>query len=240
MKIQTQIWLGIIIVVLLISFFGYQYFKSQEIISTITVAGSSELFYKPDQAKVWAGVSILKPNAQDAQNEANKIIDTMLKSLNEKGITNNDIETDSINLYEDQTWTQSGSKSNGWRATQTLKIKTKDLSKVGTIVDIAVKSGANQINNIEFTLTPEKELEYKKKAIEEATKSARTKAEAMAIGSGAKLGKVKSLSESNFYYTPYNYAMKDNVGSAAVSESAQVMPRDVTVTANVNVVYEIN
>lgn len=242
MKIQTQIWLGIIVVVVLIISFGFMYFNNinQTNINTIQADGQSEQIYSPDQARVWVGVSILKPNAQDAQEEENRIIRAIVDGLKAKGIAEKDIETENLNLYEEKTWTQSGEKSNGWRATQTLKVKTADFSKVGSIVNVGVSNGANQINNIEFYLSPAKEAEYKKKAIEEATKNARAKAEAMASGAGAKLGKVKSISESNFNYIPYMYGMKNNLGGgAAVSEAATVLPKDVTLTANVNIVYEL-
>jgi uncharacterized protein YggE len=239
---QTQkAWIGIAIIALVIvAIFGYQYLNLGKPSSTLNAAGTSELIFKPDQAKVWVGISVLKPNAEDAQNEANKVIGDMIDGLRYKGIKEEDIQTENINLYEEQEWTSTGQKSKGWRAVQTLKIKTTDFSKVGSIVDIAVKSGANEINNIEFSLTPEKEAQYKKQSIADATKNAREKAEAMASGSGAKLGKVISISESSFNYYPYRYDMMNKAaGTASVAESAAVMPKDVTVTANINLVYEI-
>ena len=130
--------------------------------NTINVAGESELNIEPDEAQVWAGISIVKDTAEEAQSEANKVINDMVDGLRYKGIQEEDIETENLNLYEERTWTQDeGSKVIGWRASQTLKVKTTDLNKVGEIVDIAVKSGANQINNINFQLSEAKEKEYK-------------------------------------------------------------------------------
>src|SRR3989344_2297190 len=230
MKTQNA-WIGIAIATLLIvAIFGYQYLDLGTQSSTLNTDGTSELIFKPDQAKVWVGISILKPNAEDAQAEANKAIKNIIDGLRSKGIKEEDIQTESLNLYEEKDWTQTGSKSKGWRAAQTLKIKTTDFSKVGQIVDIAVKNGANEINNIEFSLSPEKEKEYKNQAI----------AETMAKGLEAKLGKVISVSESNFNYYPYTYDMVNKAaGTMAIKESATVLPKDVTVTANVNVVYEL-
>src|SRR3989338_10000427 len=240
MKTQNA-WIGIAIATLLIvAILGYQYLDLGTQSSTLNTDGTSELIFKPDQAKVWVGISILKPNAEDAQAEANKAIKNIIDGLRSKGIKEEDIQTESLNLYEEKDWTQTGSKSKGWRAAQTLKIKTTDFSKVGQIVDIAVKNGANEINNIEFSLSPEKEKEYKNQAIAEATAKAKAKAETMAKGLEAKLGKVISVSESNFNYYPYTYDMLNKAaGTMAIKESATVLPKDVTVTANVNVVYEL-
>lgn len=208
--------------------------------NTINVEGNSELTVEPDEAEVWAGISIVKDTAEEAQTEANKVINAIIDGLRYKGFTEDDIETERLSLYEERTWTKDeGSKVIGWRASQTLKVKTTDLTKVGTIVDVAVNNGANQINNINFGLSEEKEQEYKKKALTEATKNAKSKAETIAESLNVKLGKIKSVSEASFQYRPYVYAMEKAVGAPAVEEAAVVMPKDVTVTARISLVYNI-
>lgn len=221
--------------VILISLTGCQ---QQE--NTINVDGSSEIKVQPDEAEVWAGISIVKDSAEEAQSEANKVINAIIDGLRYKGFEEKDIQTESLSLYEESTWTQEeGSKVIGWRASQTVKVKTTDMSKVGSIVDIAVKNGANQINNINFGLSEAKEQEYKQTALAEASKNAKSKAETIAQSLGVKLGKIKSVSESNFDYRPYMYAMEKAAGAPAVAEAAAVMPRDVTVTATISLVYII-
>ncbi|TKJ17232.1 hypothetical protein CEE44_01720 [Candidatus Woesearchaeota archaeon B3_Woes] len=207
--------------------------------NTINVQGDSELTFDPDQAKVVAGISILKSSADEAQTEANRVINAILNGLKSEGISEENIETERLNLYEQKEWRDGKSESVGWRATQTLNIKTEDLGKVGTIVDITVNNGANQINNIMFELSEAKEQEYKKQALSEASKNAKSKAETIADSLGVTLGKIKSVSESNYYARPYIYAMAESVGAKAVDEAATVMPSDVTVTANINIVYYV-
>ena len=207
--------------------------------NTINVSGSSELTFDPNQAEVWAGISIVKPTAEEAQNEANKVINKIIDGLRYKGIQDKDIATEQLSLYEETRWENNQLKSIGWRATQTLKIRTTDLSKVGLIVDVCVNNGANQIPNINFGLTEEKEQEYKKQALAEAAKNAKAKAETIAESLGVKLGKVKTVSESNYYYTPYTYAMARAEGKDAVAEAATVLPGDVTVTGQVSIIYYV-
>lgn len=228
---------GILLVIALIGLTGCQQTKEEQ---TLNVQGNSELTFDPDEAEVWIGISIVNETAEQAQSEANKVINAIIDGLRYKGISEDDIETERLSLREERTWTKDeGSKVIGWRAEQTLKVKTTDLTKVGTIVDVAVNNGANQINNINFGLSQEKEQEYKKQALSNAAKNAKEKAEILAESLGAKLGKIKSVSESNVYYIPYMYAMEKAVGAPAVEEAATVMPADVKVTANVNIVYYI-
>ena len=228
----------IISVLLVLSLFlvGCQQQKES---NTINVDGSSEITAKPDQAEVWLGISILKSNAADAQSESNKITNAIIDGLRYKGIQDSDIQTESLSLYEETQWDNGKSKSVGWRATQTIKVKTKDLTKVGTIVDIGVNNGANQVNNINFGLSAAKEQEFKQQALADASKNAKSKAETIAQSLGVKLGRIKSVTESNFDYSPYPYMMKSVVGADAVREAAAVLPKDVSVTAQISLVYEI-
>ena len=228
---------GILLVIALIGLTGCQQTEEEH---TLNAQGTSEIIFNPDKAEVSVGISIVKDTAEEAQSEANKVVNAIIDGLRYKGISEDDIETQGLSLREERIWTKDeGSKVIGWRASQTLKVKTTDLTKVGIIVDVAVNNGANQINNINFGLTEEKEKEYKKQALSEAAKNAKEKAEILAESLGAKLGKIKAVSESNFYYRPYMYAMKDTAGALAVEEAATVMPSDVSVTAQVSVIYYI-
>jgi uncharacterized protein YggE len=228
--------LALILVVMLIAITGCQQGEG----NTINVAGNSELTVKPDKAEVWAGISIVKDTAQEAQNEANKVINDIIDGLRYKGISEQDISTENLNLYQETTWTQTeGSKVVGWRATQTLKVKTTDLTKVGEIVDVAVTNGANQINNIQFELSDAKDKEYRKQAISDATQNAKEKAEAIAESLGVKLGQVKTVSEANYYARPYMYPLMAKAAGDVVEEAANVLPQDVTVTATINIVYNV-
>ena len=115
------------------------------------------------------------------------------------------------------------------------------MTKVGTIVDVAVKNGANQINNINFGLSDAKNQEYKQKALADAATNAKEKAETIASSLGVKLGKIKTVSESSYDYRPYMYNMKMSAGAAEdmVAEAAQVLPSDVTVSGTIQITYYV-
>ena len=61
----------------------------------------------------------------------------------------------------------------------------------------------------------------------------------MAQGLNSKLGKIKSVSESNYYYSPRMYALESSDLAKASGEASSVLPGEVAVTANVIVVYYI-
>ena len=85
-----------------------------------------------------------------------------------------------------------------------VKVKLNEYNFVGNVVDEAVDNGA-LISYINFELSPESESKLKAQAIESATKDAKVKAEAVAKGSGKRIGKLMQVTTSNYNYMPYNY-----------------------------------
>ena len=212
----------------------------QQQANSVTVTGTYQMTVDPDQAEVYVGVSTLKPTAKEAQDETNKAINAIIAGLKASGINEKDIETQNLNLYENMIWEDNEYKSNGWKADQMLKITTKDLTKVGAIVDAAVDNGANSIQGVSFSLSQDAEKAYKLQVIAKATEDARAKAETIASSLNTKLGKVKSFSESGYYYTPYRYDMVAGISmEKAVAEAANVQPQKVTVDATVTVEYYV-
>ena len=203
----------------------------------INVQGSSELTFQPDEAEVWAGIQVTKLTAEEAQNEAKGVINAIIAELKAKGYT--DIETERLSLYEDRRWEEGKSKVVGWRASQTLKISTTNLDKVGEIVDIAVTNGANQVQNINFGLSESLEQKYKKQALAEATKNAKEKAATIASSLGVKLGKVKNVSERNYFYNTYVRTLEAKAVDDMVAEAAQVLPQDVNVQGQISIIYHV-
>lgn len=159
------------------------------------------------------------------------------------GIDKEEIETSSYNIYPDYDWSSGSQKLKGYKTSNILKITTKDFSKIGRIVDVSIDNGATLIQSINFELSQDKQNEIKQEAIAKASEDARTKAEATAQGLNAKLGKVKSVTISDYNYYPYPYFMADasvGVAEARKAASVEIAPGKLEVTANVNVIFELN
>lgn len=227
------------ILLLMISAFIFAGCQVQSEERTINVEGSSELEFEPENAEIWVGVSLVEESADLVQSEVNKRINAIIDGLRYKGVYEKDISTERLNIYEEWDWQEGSRVSIGWRGSQTLKIKTEDLNKIGLIIDIALENGANQINNINFGLSEKKEKEYKNLALANAAENAREKAETIASSLGVNIKGIKTVSESSYNYVPWRYDMVAVAGSEAVKEATAVMPRDISVTAYISVVYLI-
>ncbi len=209
---------------------------------TINTNGQASMSVEPDQAVVYVAIETLEESADESKDENSRITDEIYAALYKIGIERDNIETEYYQIYEEFDWNQGNRISKGFKTAHNLKISTEEFDDVGEIIDAVVDAGATRINNINFELSDEKQKEYKKQVLSEASKDAKEKAEAIAEGLGAELGDVISISDSGYGYRPYPlYAyggMEDTMALETVVKT-EISPKDLEISANVQVVYKI-
>src|SRR3989344_4026220 len=75
------------------------------------------------------------------------------------------------------------------------------------------------------------------------SEDARAKAEATVQGLDSELGRVKQVTVSDYNYYPYQYFLAESGGGIEEARKAadiEIAPRKLEVTANINVVFELN
>ena len=206
--------------------------------NTISAAGNSQMTVSPDQAVVYLLIEGRAKTAEEAKNQNSLISDKVMNSMNLINIPDNMIETENYNIYPEYDWSDNGQKIKGYIASHYIKIKAADFKNVGKIVDASVDAGA-LVNYINFELSNEKNNEYKKQALSKASEDARLKAESIANGLGKKLGKLVSVSSSDFNYMPYQLYSAGVAGVEVKEVAASIQPKNLDVTATVTVSYAI-
>lgn len=209
----------------------------------VDVDGISEVKVTPDIASIYFNIEENGTNAADASSKVAKIESGIISALLQQGFAREKITTQDYQTYEDFTWTEDGQKSLGWKAVHRMKIEmTADkISLAGNAIDAIVDYGG-LVQGINFELSQTKENEYKKLAITQATLDARSKAEGIAVGLGMKVGKVVSVSTSDFNYNPWPiYARGEMMATAADAKAAvtTIQPGEQTVSARVSVTYKL-
>ncbi len=214
--------------------------------NTISVSGASELTVSPDQAELYLRITTEEPTATRAQEENARLTNTVKEALMSKhNINKDDIETSSFNMWPQQKYNPETRKytETGYKVQHLLKITTTELADTGDILDTAVKNGANGIDRIQFSLSKELEADVRDQALSRAAGNAEDKAESLAQTLGVRIDGVASVTESNFYYQPYNYARTMSMDMAEGGEKSyggtDLSPKDVEVKANLNVAYNI-
>jgi uncharacterized protein len=124
-------------------------------------------------------------------------------------------------------------KEVGYVVANTVNLTICDLSKMGKILDAVVKDGANRVSSVSFGVKDSQELVDK--ARKEALADAVRKAKLYSSAGHFKLVKIVSLSESGGGYAPRNVYHATDRSRSDVS----ISPGQITLTANVSVVWEI-
>lgn len=184
----------------------------------LDISAAGEVTRVPDLAIVSAGVQTLRPTATAAIEENAARMERVRAALKRAGIEDKDIQTASINLNPEYRYPENQPPQlTGYRASNTLSVKFRDLKRTGAILDALVREGANQINGPSLTID-KPETAYDEARVK-AIANGRARAELYARALGMRVVRLLSVSEGGSVHVPppMPYAME----ARAVSDVAQ-------------------
>lgn len=211
----------------------------------LNVDGQSSVKAMPDLVSVYFTIETNGATAKVAKDNNSLISSKVTDNLIKIGLERKEIVTESFNIYEDFDWSSGRQVSKGFKATNSLKVQlnSSEIDKVGGVIDAGVDGGA-MISYINFELSTARENYYKAIAFKNAAEDARIKAGAIAEGLGKEVGKLVSVSTSNFDYYPW--PIYSNAGGVARDEIAMakqvttnIQPGERDVSAQVSAVFKI-
>ncbi|TCL10052.1 hypothetical protein BXY66_2120 [Shimia isoporae] len=201
---------------------------------TITVVGEGIAAEMPDQAVITVGVSHRSASAQMAMENVGDVVGNMIEALTKDGIEARDIQTSNLGLHPVYNRNRDGDERPlllGFNASNSLTIKLRDIKGVGEVLGTLVENGANDIGGISFGLRdPQLAMSLARK---EAIGDARAKAELYAEAAGVKLGQVVTISEVR------QGSPRPEMMRAAMADAVPIAPGEVSLTARVTMVFEI-
>jgi uncharacterized protein YggE len=167
----------------------------------LDVSATGEVTRVPDLAIISAGVQTLQPTATAAIEENAARMERVRAALKRAGIEDKDIQTSSINLNPEYQYDQNRPpRLTGYRATNTVNVKFRDLKRTGAILDALVAEGANQINGPNLTIDkPESALD---EARVKAIANGRARADLYARALGMRVVRLILVSEGGGYNVP--------------------------------------
>ncbi|MFC1728396.1 SIMPL domain-containing protein [Nanoarchaeota archaeon] len=212
--------------------------------SGLTVSGSSEYEAAPNKVDIYFEVYTNASTAQEAQEANSIIVDSAVNALKTDGIPEDKIQTLNYRMNKKTYWDPETRKQveQGYEVSHNIKIEVSDMLHAGTYIDVAIMAGATRVSYIQLGLTSEKENEAKGKAIELAAANARSKAEGMAAGLGMELGKLISVSDSSYDYSPsprYFEAVASVAEVGKAVDETVISPGTLTITGRVNLRYAL-
>lgn len=167
----------------------------------LDVTATGEVTRVPDLAIISAGVQTLQPTASGAIEQNAARMERVRAALKRAGIDDRDIQTSSISLNPEYVYDQNRPpRLTGYRASNTVNVKFRDLKRTGPILDALVAEGANQINGPSLTIDkPESALD---EARTRAIANGRARADLYARALGLRVVRLLSVSEGGGYHVP--------------------------------------
>lgn len=215
-------------------------FPSRE--KVISVTGTAISSVDPDLLVIQFGVETQEKTAKQALESNSNLMTSVIGAITSVGINEDELSTSHLNIqpiydsYEDKMTGRYTQELIGYRVSNIVMVETSKLDAAADIIDGGVAAGANRVDSVYFTLSPEKQLEVKDNLISEAVKNAESKANKALAPLSHKIIGVKAISLSE-YSIPYPMPIYEGYGAdAAFAKSSTPVfssEQDVTATANV-------
>jgi uncharacterized protein len=204
----------------------------------LSVSADAKATRVPDVASMSTGVVTQAADANGALRANAEEMNKMMAAIKAAGIAERDVQTSGINIYPQYQYAENQPpKITGYQASNTVTLKVRDISKLGKVLDALVASGANQVNGPSFEID-EPEAAYDE-ARRNALKKAQERAEMYAKTLGLRVRRIVSIDEGGGYQPPVPVRMMAMKSASMEAMDTPVSPGESTLTANLNVVFEL-
>jgi uncharacterized protein YggE len=180
----------------------------------LTVTGHGEAAAAPDMAVFTIGVEAQAETAGAALDANSAAMGRVLERLEAAGIAARDLQTTALGIqpvYDERPRERNQlPETVGYRVSNQVQVRLRELDKLGSLLDQAVGDGANSQSGPSFTVAePEALIEQ---ARDEAVADAMAKAKRYAAAAGVTLGPILTISEQG---APRPYAARMRAESLA-------------------------
>jgi hypothetical protein len=203
--------------------------------STVRVHGQTTLSVEPDQVQFDIGVVTQAAAAKDATDQNASRSSGLVQEL-KAAFPSATIKAVNFSVNPNYQYPREGTPTiAGYTANNTVRLLLNDISRLQTVIDIAIKSGANSINRLTFTLRSENSV--RAQALAGAARQAKAGAEALADSLGLTLGRLVTVDEGQpVVVSPPREITFDKLQSTSLEP---ISPVTIDVHADVDLTYEV-
>lgn len=211
--------------------------KADRMERTVTVVGFGKVTGNNDIALTTIGYSNTDKDVAKAQAANKKIMDAVYAELKKMGIADKDLQSN-YSIYPDYNYTQDrGQELKGYRVSNSLSVKIRDLAKISEVLGLAGKYGATEVSGLSFTIDDPENL--KAQARDQALLDAQNKAVRLSGALRMRLGGIVSYNEyESGDYPPKVMYMESALGVGGGGPAA-IAGGSKDVNINVNITYEV-
>jgi uncharacterized protein YggE len=210
---------------------------------TIAITATDKVLVLADVATLHIGFIAYGPDSDSAYAAGSRTSNAIVKALTSAGVPNESIESENQNVspvqeYQIDKLTPAEKAQRKFQVTQSWTVRTNANDAAKTL-DLAVKAGANQSGQIDWSLKDENAPQSE--AASKALQRARTVAEEMAKGLNAKLGTLLYASNETQAEPPRPLMRALAINGPVELKAAPlaINPRQIEKTATVYAVFAI-
>lgn len=208
--------------------------------NTLFVSASATNQTKPDKVTVSLGVETTNSTAQTALASNSDLMNRVLEALRATGVQENETSTSAFNITPNYNYSSNSNQGRlvGFTVSNSIQIESSNIESVSKWIDAAVSAGANNVNNIYFSVSNKKLDEITNSLLKNAIDNAKAKANIAASAAGLKLIGVKSIIVGEAGLPPsvpiYNAeALKPGAGTSATP----IISGQQEISATVSIIY---
>ncbi|WP_135806141.1 SIMPL domain-containing protein [Halorussus marinus] len=202
---------------------------------TIDVAASGQAQADPDRAILRVAVVATGDDANAVRERLGANASRLRAALAENGVPDDRVRTVAYTVdrrYDRETTTD---RPRGFEGVHAFEVTLANVSRAGEIVDVAVANGADRVDSVELTLSPDRRRAVRADALRDAMANARSDAEVLAESAGLSIAGVHTVSTGDASVQPFRTEAFDADAGGEAATDIDAGP--VTVSAQVAVTY---
>jgi uncharacterized protein len=199
-------------------------------IPTLKVSGTGFVLVRPNKGEVTVGVVTDGKSLSTIQAENGGKTKNIIESLQQLGVLPDQIKTIDYRIDPVYEYKENTPFLKGYKITHLLQINISNIAQTGTIIDTAVKNGANTVSDIRFDVA-QKDVLYNK-ALQKAYCEAQKKAIQLGNVMGVRINPIpySVIEQFEEVFSPPRYAL-------AAAESTPIQTGRQKITAKVHVEF---
>jgi uncharacterized protein YggE len=163
---------------------------------TISVTGTGKTTLVPDRFTFTAGVQTTAPTVEEAVNQNNAKIASVIAALKKAGATDQEIRTTNFSIFPQQVYEQGQApRVVGYQASNQVLVTKKDIAMAGRLLQVALNAGVNETSGLNFEVSDP--ARGRDQGLKAAFDDARAKAALLAQAAGRTLGRAMMITEGS-------------------------------------------
>ncbi len=192
-------------------------------LTRVSVTGDAVVQSQPDTAIISLAVVTQNASASEAQAENASKLDAVVRAVKAAMGANAEVKTGGYSLQPQYVYKEGVPPTiNSYIARNSVVVTLSDLTRVGGVIDVASRAGANSVDGLSFTLRQDKQA--RTQALADATREAVSKARTIADALGGRVVRIVEVQEAGAFRPPIIPINGRFTAEFAAQRSAGVTP----------------